>query len=66
MRARNRLSGPLSVLVWVSDDIRDAGKVLLLEPKEKIFGGKLHSNPKVSQIVTIFRLMGHMISATEV
>ena len=25
MRARNRLSGPLSVLVWVSDDTRDAG-----------------------------------------
>ena len=25
MRASNRLSGPLSVLVWVSDDIRDAG-----------------------------------------
>ena len=25
MRARNRLSRPLSVLVWVSDDIRDAG-----------------------------------------
>ena len=25
MRASDRLSGPLSVLVWVSDDIMDAG-----------------------------------------